>query len=200
MYDGLAAPVVFEAITRDDLNACLLAWGHKMGEVRRPTRGWSHGLHHDGRLLAVVATDALIRERVAGFTRHEAIELSRLCAMEPGLCRVVLRLWRMFVFPELCAIRGCRWAVSYQDAVLHRGDLYRFDGWIRLGASRSGTDSRSGHSGRRKGIWGWCDEADDRRRRARGRPQDIGGPSVVAGGDDQRRIPFWSPPGVTAGS
>ena len=79
-----------------------------MGEIHRPTRGWSYGLRHEGRLLAVVATDTLIRERVAGLTRHDAVELSRLCAAKPDLCRVALRLWRSFAFPAIAVARGYR--------------------------------------------------------------------------------------------
>jgi len=41
-------PVTFEPITREELNAHLILWGHKMGEIHRPTRGWSHGLRHEG--------------------------------------------------------------------------------------------------------------------------------------------------------
>lgn len=156
------SPVTFETISRDVLNDCLVEWGHRMGPVRRPSRGWSHGLACDGRLLAVVATDTLIRPRVAGFSRRWAVELSRLCAARSDLCRVALRLWRSFVFPALGADRGYRWAISYQD--LHSGNLYRFDGWVRLATSRSGTDPRTGRKGRRKVVWGWCDCADDRRR------------------------------------
>jgi len=157
--------VSFETIDRDALNLHLVAWNHAMGPVNRPTRGWSHGLRCDGQLLAVVATDTLIRPQVAGLSRRHAIELSRLCAAQPDLCRVALRLWRTFVFPALCLDRGCRWALSYQDAALHSGNLYRFDGWVRLAASRSGTDPRTGRVGRRKEVWGWCDCADERRRR-----------------------------------
>lgn len=126
-----------------------------MGPVRRPTGGWSHGLFHDDQLVAVMATDTLIRPRVAGLTRREAIELSRLCAARPDLSRVALRLWRVFVFPVLCQRHGFRWALSYQDTHAHSGNLYRFDGWTRLATSRSGTDSRSGRRGRSKVIWGW---------------------------------------------
>jgi antitoxin VapB len=162
---ALFPPVVFAQIGREDLNERLVAWGHRMGPIHRPTGGWSHGLVHDGELVAVVATDTLIRERVAGLTRHEAVELSRLCAARPDLCRVTLRLWRSFVFPALRAECGFVWAVSYQDAAIHSGRLYRFDGWVRLAASRSGTDSRSGRKGRRKGIWGWSDDAETRSRR-----------------------------------
>ncbi len=50
---------------------------------------------------------------------------------KPDLCRVVLRLRRSFVFPAITVARVCRWAVSYQDSVLHSGNLYRFDGWAR---------------------------------------------------------------------
>lgn len=137
-------PVRFEAIRREDLNACLTAWGHKMGPVRRPTGGWSHGLFHGDALVAVAATDTLIRAQFAGLGREEAVELSCLCAARPDLCRVVLRLWRAFVFPELAAKRGYSWAVSYQDAQVHSGNLYRFDGWRRLSVSRSGIDTRPG--------------------------------------------------------
>lgn len=125
-----------------------------MGELRRPTTGWAHGLRQDNELLAVVSADTRIRPRVAGLTRRDAVELSRLCAARPDLCRLALRLWRSFVFPVLARERGYRWAVSYQDAALHSGNVYRFDGWVRLGRSRNGIDPRTGRKGRNKVIWG----------------------------------------------
>ncbi len=152
---SLFQPVRFEAISRDELNLCLSAWGHRMGPVRRPTGGWSHGLRQGDELVAVAATDVLMMPRVAGRGRREAVELSRLCAARPDLCRVVLRLWRAFVFPALARERGYRWAISYQDAVIHGGNPYRFDGWTRMGFSRNGPDSRTGRPGRQKVIWGW---------------------------------------------
>lgn len=84
-------------------------------------------------------------------TRENTCELSRLCAERPHLCRVALRLWREFVFPQL----GYRYVISYQDADMHSGNTYRFDGWKRAGFSSSGTDTRSGRRGRRKWIWVW---------------------------------------------
>lgn len=155
----------FGPISRTTLNDHLSAWSHAMGPVRRPSAGWSHGLCHRGALVAVVATDTLIRSHVAGFSRAEAVELSRLCAARQDLCRVALRLWRVFVFPALAETRGVRWALSYQDARRHSGDLYRFDGWVMLGRSRSGVDPRTGRVGRDKRIWGWCDDAVERQRR-----------------------------------
>lgn len=158
--------ITFAEISRIELNRFLVEWNHRMGEVNRPNHGWSHGLFHGGRLLAVTATDRLIRERVVGFRRDEAIELSRLCAARSDLNRVALRLWRSFVFPAICESGRYRWAVSYQDAVIHSGNLYRFDGWVIVGRSRSGTDNRSARKGRRKVIWGWSDDDDQRRKRA----------------------------------
>lgn len=154
--------VTFDAITRDELNACLVGWGHQMGPNLRAFTGWQWGLRHNGQLVAVVSADTLITPVVAGLSRDEAVELSRSCAVRPDLNRAVLRLWREFAFPAL----GYPWAVSYQDERLHTGNLYRFDGWVPLARTRSGTDQRSGAKGRRKTAWGWC--ADPAQRQARG--------------------------------
>ena len=158
--------VHFAPIARSELNDRLLAWGHRMGPVRRPSQGWSHGLFHEGALVAVIATDTLIRERVAGFSREQAVELSRLCAARADVTRVALRLWRAFVFPAIAELRGVTWALSCQDAVLHSGALYRFDGWARIAFSRSGADPRTGRRGRNKWIWGWCEDSALLRQRA----------------------------------
>lgn len=159
--------VSFDRIDRDELNASLVSWGHKMGAWNRPNFGAEafHGLRHDGRLVAVTAAARLIPAATAGLTREDAFELGRVCAARPDLNRVVLRLWREFVFPPMCKINGWTWAISYQDAALHTGDLYRFDGWTRIGYSHSGTDARSGRKGRNKVIWGWCEDATERQRR-----------------------------------
>jgi len=148
-------PVIsLEPIDRECLNACLTAWGHKMGEWNRPLmKEWLHGLFHNGRPVAVTASASLIRERCGGFTRAEAFELGRVCAIRRDINRAALRLWREFVFPDICRSEGYVAVISYQDAVLHSGNLYRFDGWRVVGKSRSGSDSRSGRKGRRKVVW-----------------------------------------------
>lgn len=150
--------VAFDAITVDELNDCLVRWGHKMGPWERPDFGADrfHGLRHHGDLVAVTASSSMIPENTGGLRRDQACELGRVCAARRDLCRIVVRLWREFVFPDLCRARGWSWAISYQDAVLHDGGLYRFDGWVRLGTSHSGTDQRSGRRGRDKVIWGWA--------------------------------------------
>jgi DNA modification methylase len=151
--------VTFGPITRAQLNTRLAAWGHAMGPCERPTKGWSHGLAHQGELVAVAATDHLVTPQVAGLTRAEALELSRMCAVRRDLCRVALRLWREFVFRPLGEAYGYAWALSYQDEGLHTGGLYRFDGWLPLARTRSGTDNRSGRRGRNKTTWGWSPDA-----------------------------------------
>lgn len=117
-----------------EANSLLELWGHKMGPLKRGNQGaWCHALIHEGRPVALTT----------------ASYLSRLCAERSGLCRVALRLWREFVFPSL----PFRYAMSYQDADLHSGNTYRFDGWRRVARSRSGPDTRSGRPGRDKWIW-----------------------------------------------
>lgn len=87
----------------------------------------------------------------------ETVELSRLCSSSPHLCRVTLRLWREAVFRKLKK----PYAISYQDAKLHTGNTYRFDGWRKIGTSRSGPDTRSGRKGRSKVIWMFTNGDDD---------------------------------------
>lgn len=147
--------VCFERITLEQANHCLTEWGHKMGPcVRGNSKGWSHALICDGKPVAVTVAATLIRDAVGnapGLDRSNTVELARLCAVRPGLCRVAIRLWREFVFPAL----GYQFAINYQDSELHNGNTYRFDGWTRISYSHSGVDSRSGRKGRNKWVWMW---------------------------------------------
>lgn len=151
--------VAFDPITLGRANACLVEWGHKMGPLARPyTDQETHfALWQEGRPVAVALASGLVRESVGGdgaeqLNRRNTIELARLCAARPHLCRVALRLWREFVFPRL----GYPFAMSYQDADLHNGNTYRFDGWKRIAfAPGGGTDARSGRKGRDKYVWLW---------------------------------------------
>lgn len=147
--------VSFSAIELAEANEALAKWEHKMGPLHRPNSyAVCYGLFFRDRLTAVTTTSTLIRANVGGakyLTRKNCCELSRLAAERSGLCRVALRLWREFVFPGL----GFRYAISYQDADLHNGNTYRFDGWKRISRSRSGTDSRSDRKGRDKWVWLW---------------------------------------------
>lgn len=166
----LVSPLAhLEAIPRETLNRHLIEWGHKMGPYTRPSYALEahHALFEHGRPIAVSASGATVRE-VVGQTqlrREDVIELTRLCACRPDLCRAMLRLWREIVFPALAAVHGRQIAVSYQDEALHTGDLYRFDGWILLGkGGRGGPDTRTGRPGRKMKIWGWSGDAAVRQR------------------------------------
>lgn len=163
-----------EAIDRSVLNRCLVDWGHRMGPYTRPSYAIEahHALHEHGRPIAVTAASETVRE-VVGKTclrRDEVIELARLCAARPDLCRAMLRLWREIVFPAVATVHGRSIAVSYQDEAVHSGDLYRFDGWILIGrGGGGGPDSRTGRPGRKMKIWAWAaSEADRERLRAIG--------------------------------
>lgn len=146
----------FEPIRLDTANEKLEQWGHKMGRLHRGNQDATcHGLFSGFDLVAVTCVSTLIAPNVGGgmsnLTRDNCIELSRLCAARSGLCRVAIRLWREFVFPAL----GYQFAISYHDADIHNGNTYRFDGWSRVAYARSGTDTRSGRSGRNKWVWLW---------------------------------------------
>lgn len=148
--------VSLREITLAEANSALVTWGHKMGPLRRPINDeTAHGLFHEGAIVAVTTTSGIIRETVAGLphvNRENSVELSRLCAARPSLNRVMLRLWREFVFPRT----GRHYAVSYQDADVHTGNTYRFDGWTRAAYSRAGgADRRSGRRPRNKWVWIW---------------------------------------------
>lgn len=121
----------FESVELPAANVLLEKWGHQMGPLKRGNQGAvCHVLYHGDEPVAVTTASTTIRPNVGGdigLTRENSIELSRLCAARPGLCRVALRLWREFVFPSL----GYDHAISYQDADLHNGNTYRFDGWQR---------------------------------------------------------------------
>jgi len=147
--------ITFDEIGLVEANGLLERWGHRMGPLRRPEFEDAppcYALLHCDQPVAVAMAASLVREHVGGglahLTRDNSIELARLCAERPGLCRVALRLWREFVLPQLAPV-----AISYQDADLHNGNTYRFDGWGRAGFSSSGTDQRTGRKGRRKWIW-----------------------------------------------
>lgn len=152
-----SAGVVWRSTTIEEANASLVAWGHRMGPMNRPDYGdlTAQGLYHDGTMVAVACTAGLVRAAVGNcpwLTRANAIELARLCAVRPGLCRVALRLWREFTFPGI----GREFAVSYQDADIHSGNVYRFDGWSRVAYNGGGSvDQRTGRVGRNKWVWVW---------------------------------------------
>lgn len=161
----LVSPLAsIDSIDRDTLNECLVAWGHRMGPYTRPKFAIEahHALFQDGVPVAVAAAGETAREVVGqtGIRRDQCVELIRLCAVRPHLCRPMLRLWREIVLPSLLLAHRRQLAVSYQDEALHSGDLYRFDGWVEIGkGGGGGTDARTDRQGRKMKIWAWPPEA-----------------------------------------
>ncbi|MEG9524282.1 MAG: hypothetical protein MIL41_00615 [Hyphomicrobiales bacterium] len=157
----LVAPVQhIEAIDRAELNRLLVRWGHRMGPYTRPNYAIEahHAMFERGEPVALSAASETVRHVVGqtGIRREQCVELARMCAVRPGLCRPMLRLWREMLFPAIAAAHGRALAVSYQDEALHSGDLYRFDGWLLIGrGGGGGPDSRTGRPGRRMKIWAW---------------------------------------------
>jgi antitoxin VapB len=153
--------ISFDLIGRDELNRCLRAWGHKMGPLQRPLfkAPCDYVLRLRGEPLAVVASDTLIRP-TCELTRGTAFEMSRMCSApgHRGISSLMMRMWRAFAYPQIVRAWGAPWVISYQDAVGHTGNLYRYDGWLLIGYSVSGKDPRAlpGTTAvRRKKIWAW---------------------------------------------
>jgi hypothetical protein len=153
--------ISFDLIDREEMNECLVAWDHKMGPLNRPefTPPIDYVLRENGKPVAVIAADTLIRETL-GFTRNDAFEMSRMCASPDrrGASSLMMRMWRAFAYPLIVRAWKSPWVISYQDAVQHTGNLYRYDSWLKLGYSTSGTDPRAlpgTASVRKKIIWGW---------------------------------------------
>lgn len=156
----LFAPLAHvDAIDRSEANRLLVAWGHRMGPYTRPshTIDAHHALFQNGESVAVAVSGETVGQVVGqtGITRGEVVELARLCAARPNLCRVMLRIWREMIFPAVAERHNRRMAISYQDRDLHNGNTYRFDGWVRIAQCQSGDDRRSGRKGRKMAIWGW---------------------------------------------
>lgn len=157
MQQSLIQPIVaLEVISLAEANIWLERSEHKMGPLHRGNQdAICHALvGPDGEPVAVATASYLIGGRVQGapwLTRSKTVELSRLCASRPGLCRVMLRLWREFAWPCLWG----QWAMSYQDAAQHSGNIYRFDGWERVGFARGVVDKRTGRPARHKWVWQW---------------------------------------------
>jgi hypothetical protein len=130
LTDGI---VDVQPITLDDANDMLVPWEHKLGAVNRPFRSEPFALFIDGDPICVAVSPSTVSSTAGGYQRNELVELARLCAA-PGnswVNRVMLRIWR--------EVLGPRWdcwpvkaALSYSKNAMHSGNLYRFDGWVKI--------------------------------------------------------------------
>jgi hypothetical protein len=131
-------------ITLHDANRLLLKWAHRLGPIRRPFTMQSFALEVDGKPISVAVSASSVSDTVAGLLRTEVVECARLCSDPHAVWanRVMLRLWR-----EVCGPRWPDWqpvaAISYSQNAHHSGDLYRFDGWLKV-TDKAGASSGGG--------------------------------------------------------
>jgi hypothetical protein len=129
--------VAADEITVDEANALMVAWAHPLGACERPFEQRAHALAIDGEVVAATIGASTVSATCGGQARGELVELARI-VRHPDyawVLRVMLRLWRAVLirdwqsWPVLAA-------VSYAMPGTP-GDIYRFDGWERVGATRS---------------------------------------------------------------
>jgi hypothetical protein len=148
------------AVDGDLADALLASWGHPLGECNRPFGREDWVLEIDGRPAALatsastvsgsVLVDGEAAERVGiarSWDRGEVVELARIARApdHPRVMRVMLRLWSAYL-AERWPYWAAPLAVSYAMPGT-KGDIYRFDGWIRVGTRKpsggSGTWTRA---------------------------------------------------------
>jgi hypothetical protein len=93
-------------------------------------------------LFPPVSFDLIANEDADAALLAWVVELARLCAHPDHreLTRVALRLWRVLA-PVAWgrAYWPVKALVSYANAVRHKGDIYRFDGWRKVADVKGGS-------------------------------------------------------------
>ncbi len=154
-------PLVAFEITADcEVDQLLVDWGHWLGGCNRPFGRQSFRLVVGGRgIVAVAVSASTVNKTCGGFDRKDVIELARLCSKpsEEWATRVMLRLWRE-VAPKVWPYWVARALVSYSNSVRHTGNIYRFDGWRKVGEVPGGVAGGNWTRGKRydpKAVWVW---------------------------------------------
>lgn len=168
MQVGLFPLVRVDEVEVDDANLLLERWEHPLGACHRPFGVQAHVLALDmtgqgPRPIALTISASTVSETCGGDDRFDLVELARIARhpAEPWALRPMLRIWR-----QCLAQSWPHWTVS--AAVSYAlpgtpGDLYRFDGWERVGVVRpsngGGTWSSAPTVNRiadgRKTLWRW---------------------------------------------
>jgi hypothetical protein len=145
------------------------AW-HDLGEETRPFSYTAFGLYVQGEPVAVATAGTTVSPSVeasAGLDRLNTIELTRICRSPApaakGVLRAMLRLWRDFLAVPYWSYRpdvAKRALVTYSLPGKNGGDLYRFDGWVRLRPCRpwhgNGTSwQRGSRVGTPEALWAY---------------------------------------------
>lgn len=155
--------VAVEPIDLDDANALLDKWEHPLGACHRPFGIEAHVLEVESVPVAVTVSASTVSATCGGDSRFDLVELARIGRSPdaPWVLRPMLRIWR-----EAIARTWPHWpvlaAVSYALPGTP-GDIYRFDGWERVGRVRpsvgGGTWSNSpkvnAMADGEKTLWRW---------------------------------------------
>jgi hypothetical protein len=164
----------FDAIEDAVADAALVTWGHWLEGCARPFGRQSFGLFVSTELIAVAVSASTAGASAGGWSRFAVVELVRLCARpdQRWATRVALRLWREIAPRCWAKYWPVEAVVSYQNAVRHTGNIYRFDGWTMVGevpGSTGGGTYSAKKPAERKAVWVYVlgDFSDaDRRARA----------------------------------
>lgn len=154
--------VAFDRIEDARADQLLKEWGHWLGGCNRPFGRHSFGLAlADVGIISVAVSASTVGATCGGYPRNEVVELAR-CASMPGYqwaSRVALRLWRetanRYWAADYWPVRA---AVSYSNALRHKGDLYRFDGWTKVAdvaGSVGGGSWSTQKQAEPKVVWVW---------------------------------------------
>lgn len=151
--------VAFDLIPNDIADIALVEWGHWLGDCNRPFGRQSFGLTLEGQLIAVAVSASTVNETCGGYHRKDCVELARLCShpAHRDVTRVALRLWRK-VAPLAWARKywPVKALVSYANAIRHKGDIYRFDGWTKVADVPGGVAGGGYQRGKKydpKSVW-----------------------------------------------
>lgn len=120
----------FEPIEEREANNACVSWQHYLGSCERPFRQQWFGLFLDRELISVAISASTVSATCAGWPRKKVVELARLVTRPDSswATRVCLRLWRQIASKEW-GLWPVDAYVSYQSAIRHTGNVYRFDGW-----------------------------------------------------------------------
>lgn len=170
---GGPVPISIRQVNRKESNPLVRAW-HDLGEETRLFSYTAFVLYVLAEPVAVATAGTTVSASVDqsfGLNRLNTIELTRICRSDTprakGVLRAMLRLWRDFLAVPYWSWRTDvekRALVTYSLPGKKGGDLYRFDGWVRLRACRpwhgGGTWQTGSRVGTPEALWAyWLPEA-----------------------------------------
>jgi hypothetical protein len=158
---GGPPPITIRQVKRKQSNPLVGAW-HDLGEETRLFSYTAFVLYVLDEPVAVATAGTTVSSSVdqsLGLDRLNTVELTRICRSNTprakGVLRAMLRLWRDFLAVPYWTWRtdvDKRALVTYSLPGKKGGDLYRFDGWVRLRPCRPWHGPGKWQSGSRVGT------------------------------------------------